>query len=49
MTEKVTSGEYAMGWFVSAITFWPRLNDPARARLLGWSFIAGASSPKRSR
>ena len=42
MTEKVTSGEYAMGWFVSAITFWPRLNDPARARLLGWSFIPEA-------
>jgi iron(III) transport system substrate-binding protein len=39
MTEKVTSGEYAFGWFVSAITFWPRLNDPARARILGWGFI----------
>ncbi|GGG26446.1 ABC transporter substrate-binding protein [Caldovatus sediminis] len=42
MTEKVTSGEYAAAWFVSAITFWPRLNDPARARLLGWSFIPEA-------
>ncbi|WP_375457943.1 ABC transporter substrate-binding protein [uncultured Enterovirga sp.] len=40
MTEKVTSGEYAAGWFVSAITFWPRLSDPARAKILGWSFIA---------
>jgi iron(III) transport system substrate-binding protein len=40
MTEKVTSGEYAAGWFVSAITFWPRLNDPARARVLGWNFIS---------
>jgi iron(III) transport system substrate-binding protein len=57
MTEKVTSGEYAMGWFVSAITFWPRLNDPARARLLGWSFISeaqpmmmrGVGIPKGSR
>lgn len=39
MTEKVTSGEYVMGWFVSAITFWPRLNDPVRARVLGWNFI----------
>ena len=39
MTEKVTTGEYAAGWFVSAITFWPRLNDPARARILGWNFI----------
>jgi iron(III) transport system substrate-binding protein len=40
MTEKVTSGESALGWFVSAITFWPRLNDPARAKILGWSFFA---------
>jgi iron(III) transport system substrate-binding protein len=39
MTEKTTSGEYAAGYFVSAITFWPRLNDPARAKILGWSFI----------
>lgn len=39
MTEKVTSGEYVAGWFVSAITFWPRLDDPARARILGWNFI----------
>ena len=42
MTEKVTSGEYTSGWFVSAITFWPRLNDPARAKILGWSFIGDA-------
>ena len=39
MTEKVTSGEYAMGFFVSAITFWPKLSEPARAKILGWSFI----------
>lgn len=57
MTEKVTSGEYTTGWFVSAITFWPRLNDPARAKILGWSFIAdgqpvmlrGVAVPKGSR
>lgn len=57
MTEKVTSGEYATGWFVSAITFWPRLNDPARARILGWSFIGdgqpvvlrGVAIPKGSK
>lgn len=57
MTEKTTSGEYAMGYFVSAITFWPRLNDPARARILGWSFLAdgqpmmlrGMAVPKGSR
>jgi iron(III) transport system substrate-binding protein len=39
MTEKVTSGEYTSAYFVSAITFWPKLNDPARAKVLGWSFI----------
>ncbi|MGL4285868.1 MAG: ABC transporter substrate-binding protein [Phreatobacter sp.] len=57
MTEKVTAGEYATGWFVSAITFWPRLADPARARILGWSFIAdgqpmvlrGVAIPKGSK
>lgn len=57
MTEKVTSGEYAAGFFVSAITFWPRLADPARARILGWSFIAdgqpvilrGVAVPKGSK
>lgn len=57
MTEKVTSGEYVMGWFVSAITFLPRLNDPARARILGWNFIGdgqpvvlrGVAVPKGSR
>jgi iron(III) transport system substrate-binding protein len=57
MTEKVTSGEYVAGWFVSAITFWPRLNDPARARVLGWNFISdgqlmilrGMAIPKAAR
>ncbi|MFC7739072.1 ABC transporter substrate-binding protein [Roseomonas sp. GCM10028921] len=57
MTEKVTSGEYVMGWFVSAITFWPRLNDAARARVLGWNFIGdgqpvvvrGVAVPKGAR
>jgi iron(III) transport system substrate-binding protein len=57
MTEKVTSGEHVGAWFVSASTFWPRLNDPARARILGWSFIGdgqpvvlrGIAIPKKSR
>ena len=57
MTEKVTTGEYTTGWFVSAITFWPRLNDPARAKILGWSFIGdgqpvvlrGVAIPKGSK
>lgn len=57
MTEKVTGGEYTSGWFVSAITFWPRLNDPARVKILGWSFISdgqplvlrGVAVPKGSK
>lgn len=57
MTEKVTSGEYVAGFFVSAVTFLPRLNDPARARILGWGLISdgqpvvlrGAAIPKGSR
>lgn len=57
MTEKITSGEYHIGYFVSAITIWPRLADPARARLLGWSFandgqvlmMRGVAIPKGAR
>lgn len=44
MVEKVLSGEYAAAWFVATSTVWPRLKDPARAKLLGWSFI-GAGQP----
>lgn len=38
MVEKITAGEYVAGYFVSAIVLYPRLNDPARAKILGWSF-----------
>ena len=38
MVEKITAGEYVAGYFVSAIVLYPRLNDPARARILGWAF-----------
>ncbi|MGE0716378.1 MAG: ABC transporter substrate-binding protein [Alphaproteobacteria bacterium] len=38
MVEKITAGEYLAGYFVSAIVLYPRLNDPARAKILGWSF-----------
>ncbi|WP_159996770.1 ABC transporter substrate-binding protein [Roseomonas sp. 18066] len=41
IAEKVTTGEFAFAWFVSVITFWPRLADPARARILGWGFTEG--------
>jgi iron(III) transport system substrate-binding protein len=44
MVEKVLSGEYAAGWFIATSTLWPRLKDPARAKLLGWSFV-GAGQP----
>ena len=38
MVEKITSGEYKVGYFISAIVLFPKLNDPARAKLLGWAY-----------
>jgi iron(III) transport system substrate-binding protein len=38
MVEKVTAGEYAVGYFVSGIVLFPKLDDPARKKLLGWTF-----------
>ena len=38
MVEKVTSGEYKLAYFVSAIVLFPKLEDPARAKLLGWAY-----------
>lgn len=38
MIEKITSGEYKMGYFISGIVLFPKLNDPARAKLLGWAY-----------
>jgi iron(III) transport system substrate-binding protein len=57
MVEKILSGEYAAGWFVATSTLWPRLKDPTRAKLLGWSFIgpgqpvllSAAAVPRASR
>ena len=37
--EKVTNGEYVGSYFMSAIQVWPRTDDPAQARFLGWNFI----------
>lgn len=56
MLEKITSGEYAMGYFLSGIVVFPRMNDPARKALIGWNFIEdgtpvflrGMSVPKGS-
>jgi iron(III) transport system substrate-binding protein len=38
MVEKVTSGEYKVAYFVSGIVLFPKLTDPARAKLLGWAY-----------
>ena len=56
MIEKVTSGEYKMAYFVSGIVLFPKLDDPARAKLLGWAFpndgtpivLRGMAIPKGS-
>jgi iron(III) transport system substrate-binding protein len=39
MIEKITTGEYAMGYFLGARTTLVLRNDPARAAILGWAFI----------
>lgn len=44
MVDKILTGEYAAGWFVATSTVWPRLRDPAKAKLLGWSFV-GSGQP----
>lgn len=36
--EKITSGEYLMGFSLSAIQLFPLIADPARAEILGWVF-----------
>ena len=37
--EKVTSGEYVASFFMSGITVWPRMDDPGRAKFIGWNYI----------
>ncbi len=39
MVEKVTSGEYLAGYFVSGIGVFPRMADAGRDKILGWSLI----------
>lgn len=39
MVEKVTSGEYYLGYFVSGITVFPRMKQAGRSKILGWSLI----------
>jgi iron(III) transport system substrate-binding protein len=36
---KLGSGEYKVGYFVSGIVFFPKLKDPAAAKIMGWNFI----------
>jgi iron(III) transport system substrate-binding protein len=40
MVEKITAGEYSVGYFVSGIVLFPKLDDPARAKILGWAYPA---------
>jgi iron(III) transport system substrate-binding protein len=57
IVEKVVAGEYVASWFVASSVLWSRLTDPARAKILGWSFIGdgqpvvltGAGIPKKAR
>lgn len=39
MLEKITSGEYVLGFFMSGIVLFPKMNDAARKALIGWNFI----------
>ena len=56
MIEKITTGEYSAGYFVSGVTTFVRTLQPARAKLLGWSlmndgtlvFARGIGIPKRA-
>ena len=56
MIEKITSGEYKVGYFISGIVLFPKLKDPARAKLLGWAYptdgtpivLRGMAIPKGS-
>lgn len=39
MAEKVISGEYVAGYFVSGASFLPRLANPVGGKILGWTFF----------
>lgn len=39
MVEKLTGGEYSVGYFVSGITIFPRMSQAGRSKILGWNFI----------
>lgn len=56
MVEKVTTGEYVVGYLTGSGNPWLAVRDPDRAQILGWSFISdgtpvmmrGAAIPKAS-
>jgi len=39
MVEKITAGEYVGAYFVSGVTFFRRLKEESRARLLDWKLV----------
>lgn len=39
MLAKLQAGEYKVGYFISGIVFFPKLKDPAGAKIMGWNFI----------
>jgi iron(III) transport system substrate-binding protein len=39
MLAKLQSGEYKVGFFISGIVLFPKLEDPAGAQIMDWTFI----------
>jgi iron(III) transport system substrate-binding protein len=39
MMEKLTTGEYKLTYFTGAAAPWLAVRDPARAEIIGWSFV----------
>ena len=40
MLAKLGAGEYSIGYFISGIVFFPKLQNAATSKLMGWNFIA---------
>lgn len=40
MLDKMITGEYALGWFVSSVNIFPRKDETAFKALIGWNFMA---------
>jgi iron(III) transport system substrate-binding protein len=39
MLAKLQSGEYNVGYFISGIVLFPKMDDPASQQIMGWGFI----------